>query len=159
MRPNPQFTARLDFDFRERRGPFPPRFVFDKSCHRRVPMQMDGVDGLHTVGMWVDAPGKFLAGDSVVVQCVLLAPELFERSLKSGVHFKLWESGFIAAGTILARCDDGWPQRRVAPTDAANDTTSTMAGRTDIPPQSWPQRMHSAVPDYGTYTETQPDKS
>jgi len=109
MIPKPQFTAELIFHFREHGAAFRHWFAFDESCHRRVPMQMDGVDGLNTVGMWADAPGTFRAGDSVVVRCVVIAPELFERSLKPGVHFELWDGGFFASGTVLERIEDGWP--------------------------------------------------
>jgi len=110
MIPIPQFTAELLFHFREHGAERWRRFVFNESCHRRVPMRMDGVEGLNTVGMWTDAPGDFQSGDSVVVQCVVIAPELFEKSLKPGVQFDLWDGSFFATGRALTRIEDGWPK-------------------------------------------------
>ena len=109
MTPTPQFTAELLFHFREHGPDRWHRFVFNESCHRRVPMRMDGIDGLNTVGMWTDKPGAFHAGDSVTVRCVVLAPELFEKWLKPGLDFDLWDGGFFAKGKVLTRIDDGWP--------------------------------------------------
>lgn len=97
MVPKPQFTAELNFHFREYGAAFRHWFAFDESCHRRVPMQMDSVDGLNIVGMWTDAPTTFRAGGSVMVRCVVIAPELFEGSLKPRVHFQLWDGGFFAS--------------------------------------------------------------
>lgn len=109
MAPTPQFTAELLFHFREQGPERWHTFVFNESCHRRVPMRMEGVDGLNTVGMWTDTPGAFQAGDSVTVRCVVLAPELFEKSVKPGVEFDLWDGGFFATGKVLTRIEDGWP--------------------------------------------------
>jgi hypothetical protein len=109
MTPTPQFTAELLFHFREHGPDRWHRFVFNESCHRRAPMRMDGVNWLNTVGMWTDNPGTFQAGDSVLVRCVLIAPELFEKTLKPGVRFDLWEAGFFAFGKVLTRIEDGWP--------------------------------------------------
>jgi len=110
MAPIPQFTAELLFHFREQGPERLHRFVFTESCYRRVPIRMEGVDGLNTVGMWTDTPETFQAGDSVVVRCVLLAPELFDKSLKPGVEFDLWDGGFFATGEVLTRTEEGWPR-------------------------------------------------
>ena len=72
-------------------------------------MAMDGVEGLNTIGMWVDSPGTFRAGDLARVRCVLLAPELFSQVVNPGVKFELWDGGFLATGTVLERNEDGWP--------------------------------------------------
>jgi len=48
----PQFKAELDFHSHEH-GAAPRRwFMFGEDLHRKVSMQMDGVEGLNTVGMW-----------------------------------------------------------------------------------------------------------
>lgn len=109
MRPTPQFTAELAFHFR---GHGPERrhwFMFDESLHRRTPMQMEAVEGLHTIGMWVEHPQTFRAGESVKVSCAVIAPQLFESAVKPGVTFELWDGGFFARGVILERIDAGWP--------------------------------------------------
>ena len=109
MIPKSQFTAELVFHFREHGPAFRHWFAFDESCHRRVPMQMDGVAGLNTVGMWSDTPALFRAGDAVVVRCMVIAPALFEKAVQPGVHFELWDAGFFASGTVLGYIEDGWP--------------------------------------------------
>ncbi|MFB9240755.1 hypothetical protein IV454_10725 [Massilia antarctica] len=109
MPPAPQFTAELTFHFT---GQGPERlhcFVFEDGLHRRVPMRMDGVDGLHTVGMWVDKAHTFVSGDTVLVRCVVIAPELFHDVVQPGVQFALWDGGYFASGVVLERHEAGWP--------------------------------------------------
>jgi hypothetical protein len=83
--------------------------MFGEDLHRRVPLQVDGVEGLNTVGMWVHEPATFRAGDSVIVECVVIAPELYSSIVKAGVKFELWDGGFFASGTVLERIEAGWP--------------------------------------------------
>lgn len=106
----PQFTAELRFHFRAHGPERWHRFVFDETRHRRVPMRMEGVGGLNTAGMWTDAPGDFQSGDAVIVRCVVIAPELFEKTLKPGVQFDLWDGGFFATGKVLTRIEEAWPR-------------------------------------------------
>jgi len=84
--------------------------MFGDDLHRRVPMAMDGVDGLNTVGMWSKEPATFHAGETTIVDCVVIAPELYTSTVKPGATFELWDSGFFATGTILERFDNAWPQ-------------------------------------------------
>src|SRR5687767_7251574 len=107
-RPNPQFRARLVFTFAEHGAGRRRTFGFDESGHRRVPMSMDGVDGLHTVGLWIDRAGQFQPGDELAVDCRAIWPEGFREVVKPGVHFRLWDGGFIADGTVTERFDDEW---------------------------------------------------
>ena len=72
-------------------------------------MQMDGVEGLHTVGMWVSEEGTFKAGETAVVECVVIWPEAFSPIVKPGVGFQLWDGGFFAYGIVLERINEGWP--------------------------------------------------
>ena len=109
MIPTPQFTAELKFHFREHGTERRNWFMFDANLHRRVPLQMEGVGGLNTVGMWVQQPGTFRSGESVVVQCVVIAPELYNSAVKPGAKFELWDGGFFASGTVLERIEAGWP--------------------------------------------------
>lgn len=109
MKPTPQFTAELRFHFREHGPNRRHEFSFGENLHRRVPMQMEGVEGLHTVGMWVKEAGTHTAGDTTVVECVVIWPEAFSPIVKPGVKFQLWDTGFLADGTVLERIEEGWP--------------------------------------------------
>jgi hypothetical protein len=82
--------------------------MFGDDLQRRVPMRMDGVEGLNTVAMWVDEPGIFRAGDTVKVKCRVIAPELFNAIVKPGVGFELWDAGFFADGVVHERIESGW---------------------------------------------------
>ncbi|MDM5176225.1 hypothetical protein PO883_03345 [Massilia sp. DJPM01] len=112
MPPIPQFTAELTFHFA---GHGPERrhsFGFDEGSglHRRLPMRMDGVDGLNTVGMWVDKANTFRACDTVLVRCVVIAPDLFHDVVQPGVQFELWDGGYFARGVVIERHEAGWPR-------------------------------------------------
>lgn len=72
-------------------------------------MLMDGVDNLNTVGMWVEASARLQPGQSVIVDCVVIASELYAAVVKPGVRFELWDGGFFATGTVLERFDEVWP--------------------------------------------------
>ena len=73
-------------------------------------MRMDGVDGLNTVGMWTDTSSTFKFGDSAIVRCCVIAPELFGEVLQLGVRFELWDGGFFASGIVLTSSEVGWPK-------------------------------------------------
>ena len=72
-------------------------------------MQMDGVDGLNTVGMWVTEAAACGPGDSCRINCVVIAPEVFRQVVRQGVEFELWDGGFFATGAVLERIEAGWP--------------------------------------------------
>jgi len=82
--------------------------MFDESLHRRVPMQMDGVEGLSTVGMWVESARTFKAGDVALVECVVLWPDPYRKIVAPGTKFELWDGGFFATGTVTQRIEEGW---------------------------------------------------
>jgi hypothetical protein len=107
-RPKPQFRAHLAFTFAEHGEDRWRAFVFDESGHRRIPMSMDGVEGFHTVGMWIDRAGRFQQGDKLDVDCCVIWPEGFREVVKPGVRFRLWDGGFFADGTVTERFDDEW---------------------------------------------------
>lgn len=75
-------------------------FVFGEDLYRRAPMDFKGVEGLNTVEMLADRPGKFYAGDSVRVRCRVLCPELFDGVLAPGASFRLWDGYFFADGRV-----------------------------------------------------------
>ena len=86
--------------------------MFGNDLHRRVPMTMDGVEGLNTVGMWSKEAATFHAGESTIVDCVVIAPTLYSAVVKPGVTFELWDGGFFATGTVLERFESGWPHEK-----------------------------------------------
>jgi hypothetical protein len=108
MTPPYQFSAELTFHFREHTGDRRRWFMFDESHHRRVPMQMEGIEGLNTVGMWVAQARTYKAGERAMVNCVVIAPDLFSDVVEPGVKFQLWDAGFFADGVVLERFEDGW---------------------------------------------------
>ena len=67
------------------------------------------IEGLNTVGMLIDKPKTFYKGDSYELDCVVLAPELFENSIIIGSKGKLWEVGYFADVTVIKIYNDGWP--------------------------------------------------
>lgn len=71
-------------------------------------MRMDGVEGLNTVVMWVEKAGIFRAGDTIRINCRVIAPELFNAIVKPGIKFELWDAGFFAEGIVLERVEAGW---------------------------------------------------
>ncbi|NVK87742.1 MAG: hypothetical protein HWE13_06430 [Gammaproteobacteria bacterium] len=104
----PQFKMKIHFDFLEHDETRRQWFMFGEDLHRRVPMQMDGIDGLNTVGMFIDRAGTFKEGDFCEVDCVVIAPELFEPVLKVGSKGKLWDGGFFASIEVTKVYKDGW---------------------------------------------------
>jgi hypothetical protein len=71
-------------------------------------MSMEGVEGLHTVGMWIAGAARFHEGDEIDVDCRVIWPEGFRDFVKPGVRFRLWDSGFFADGMITERFEDQW---------------------------------------------------
>jgi hypothetical protein len=107
-RPKPQFRAHLVFTFAEHGEGRRRVFGFEESGHRRVPMRMDSVEGLNTVGMWIDGARQFHKGDETDVDCRVIWPEGFRKVVKPGVSFQLWDSGFFADGKVTEIFPDQW---------------------------------------------------
>ncbi|WP_299769075.1 hypothetical protein [uncultured Pseudoteredinibacter sp.] len=84
--------------------------MFGDDCHRRVPVEMEGVDDLNTIGMFVESPGTFYEGDSCEADCIAIAPELFKPAIHPGCKGKLWDGGFFADVSVLEIYEDGWPK-------------------------------------------------
>jgi hypothetical protein len=103
-----QFRATLSFHFAEHGEGRQRFFVFPESCHRRVPMAVEGLEELYTVGMWTEAPATLHEGDHVDVDCRVIAPDVLSPVIQPRVNFKLWDGGFFADGVATARFDDAW---------------------------------------------------
>lgn len=104
----PQFKARIKLTF-EAQAANRRRFGFDANRDRRVPMSMDGVEGLHTVSMWIAKEADFYEGDEFDAECRVIWPEGFANVVAPGVKFRLWDGGFFARGVVTERCEGGWP--------------------------------------------------
>jgi hypothetical protein len=110
-RPPPQFRARVKLTFEEQGADRRRCFGFDAGRDRRVPMSMDGVEGLHTVSMWIgDHAADFREGDEFDAECRVIWPEAFAAVVSPGVAFRLWDGGFFARGVVIERCEAGWPR-------------------------------------------------
>ena len=108
MRPPPQFRSHIELTFEEHGKDRRRKFGFDEG-HRRLPMSMDGVDGLHTVGLWIEKKDAvFEEGEEFDADCCVIWPEGFTKIVAPGVKFRLWDSGFFARGVVTERCDAGW---------------------------------------------------
>jgi len=69
MKPTPQFKAHIVVTFEEHPQSRRRVFGFDDSGHRRVPMSMDGVDGLNTVCLQIGRAGQFTEGQEFDAEC------------------------------------------------------------------------------------------
>ena len=112
MQRNPQFKAHIRMTFEERNPAFPRKFGFDAAGHRRLPLQMEGVEGLHTVGLWTEKKNEVLSEhDEFDAECIILWEEGFHSVVAPGVRFKLWDGRFIADGVITERVETGWNRK------------------------------------------------
>ncbi len=106
--PKPQFRARLTFTFADHEATRRRVFGFDESGCRRVPMSIDGVDGLHTVELRIGRAGDYRQGDELDVDCRVIWPEGLREAVRLGVRFRLWDSGFFADGIVIETFEDEW---------------------------------------------------
>lgn len=110
MKPEPQFRMKLSFHFNEHGEDRRRWFMFGEDRVRRVLMQIEEVDGLNTVGMYIDEPKTFHQGDEYEVDCVVLSPELFKDKIVIGSKGQLWDGGFFTNIQITKVYDSGWPE-------------------------------------------------
>lgn len=107
-RPKPHFRAQMCFTFEEHGPGRRHRFLFQEDQCRAVPISMEGVAGLNTVGMWSDQPGKFYEGDKVMVDCAIGSLDAFRNVVQPGVKFRLWDGGFFADGVVIQIFEEAW---------------------------------------------------
>lgn len=91
-----QFSLRVSFHFNEHAADRQRWFGVGDDLSRRVPLEMEGVDGLNTVMMGFREPGRFMPGDTVTVECAVIASELFRGKLAIGSRGRLWDGGYLA---------------------------------------------------------------
>jgi len=108
MKPTPQFKAHIVLTFEEHPPSRRRIFGFDDNLSRHVPMKMEGVDNMHTVGLWIDGAAQFSEGQEFDAECRVIWPEGFINVVKKDVKFKLWDGGFFADGIVTERIEAGW---------------------------------------------------
>lgn len=108
--PKYQFRIEISYHFNEHGEDRRRWFMFGDDCHRRVPVEMDGVEGLNTIGMFIENPGTFHEGDTCETDCIVIAPELFKPVIKAGTKGRLWDGGYFADVKVLKIYEEGWPE-------------------------------------------------
>lgn len=91
-----QFSLRVSFHFAEHAAHRQRWFGVGDDRSRRIPLEMEGIDGLNTVSMRFRDPGRFMPGDIVTVECTVIAPGLFLGKLAVGSRGRLWDGGYFA---------------------------------------------------------------
>ena len=109
MKPKPLFKMKVRFHFREHGENRRNWFLFGDDLVRRVPMEMENVEGLNTVAMYIEKEQKFIKGDECEVDCIVIAPELFKGNIDTGSKGALWDGGFFADTEIIELYPDNWP--------------------------------------------------
>ena len=102
----PQFMMRINFHFSNKKNPAEGHFVVGEDLKRKVPLEIEGIDGLNTVYMIFPESDLYLADETVIVKCDTIAPQLYKGKIKPGLKGRLWESGYFADIEILEVDDD-----------------------------------------------------
>jgi hypothetical protein len=108
MKPAPHFRASITVTRGRTIDPHKGCFVFGEDGQRRVPMEMDGVEGLNTVGIWVDEPRAFPSGSTFQGVCRVIHEPAFRDAIKSGLASRLWDGGFFAEGRVIEVFRANW---------------------------------------------------
>lgn len=98
--PKPHFKATITVTRGNQSGSYKGYFVFGEDCCRKVPIEMEGVEGLNTAGFWIEQPNAFNTGESFEASCCVLYEEAFKDIVSKGKTFKLWSLGYFAEGII-----------------------------------------------------------
>ena len=96
-----QFKMKIKFDFFNTRDPAEGYFYVGEDLKRKVPLEVEGIEGLNTVYMFFPESDLYLADEVVIVDCCTIAPQLYRGKIKPGLKGKLWESGYFADVEIL----------------------------------------------------------
>lgn len=96
-----QFKIQIKFHFAEHDESRRRWFGVGEELKRLVPLEIEGIDCLHTVAMYFATPGKFVAGDRLIADCVIISPQLFLDRITSETKGRLWDSGFFADVEVI----------------------------------------------------------
>ena len=97
----PQFRARIRIFPTAEGGPTHGLFGFPASGVRPVPVEMDGVSGLNTVGFFHTPDTLIRAGEEFEAGASVLSEEVFAPIIRPGIAFRSWDGRFIASGEVL----------------------------------------------------------
>jgi hypothetical protein len=96
-----QFTMYIYFHFDNKKDSSEVCFCVGEDLERRVPLEIEGIEGLNTVYMLFPKSDLYLANETVTVECRTIAPQLYKGKIKPGLKGRLWESGYFADVEIL----------------------------------------------------------
>ena len=96
-----QFKMRIKFHFLNKKDPAAGCFYVGEDLTRKVPLEVEGIEGLNTVYMFFSESDLYPADEMVIVECHTIAPQLYQGKIKLGLKGKLWESGYFADVEIL----------------------------------------------------------
>lgn len=99
--PFPQFIMQIDFHFLNLENPEQGYFIVGEDLERKVPLEIEGIDGLNTVYMLFMESNFYLANETTIVKCATIAPRLYKGRIKPCLKGKLWEAGYFANVEIL----------------------------------------------------------
>lgn len=107
-KPLPHFRASVRIFKLEDGGPLHGFFSFPDSGIRSVPVEMEGVPGLNTVGFF-HSPNAFIQnGQEFEADCCVVWEEGFYPAIDDGTAFRIWDGGFIASGKVLHVYLENW---------------------------------------------------
>ena len=97
----PQFRARIRIFPTAEGGPKHGLFGFPANGIRPVPVEMDGVSGLNTIGFFYAPDTLIRAGEEFEAGAAVLSEAVFASVIRPGVAFRIWDGRFIASGEVL----------------------------------------------------------
>ncbi len=98
------FRARIQIFLRENGGPKGGYFSFPESGLRAVPLGVDGVCGLNTVGIYYTPNSVIPEGGEFEANCATSTvtwEKLWRAALRPGTAFHLWDGRNFASGVVL----------------------------------------------------------
>lgn len=96
-----QFMMRINFHFLNLENPEQGYFIVGEDLERKVPLEIEGINGLNTVYMLFLESNFYLANETTIVKCATIAPRLYKKRIKVGLKGRLWEAGYFADVEIL----------------------------------------------------------
>lgn len=89
-------------------GPQQGFFGFPHSGVRNVPVEMDGVPNMNTVGFFHTPDAVVRGGEEFEADCRVIWEEGFYPAIRAGLTFRIWDGRFIAAGEVLHVYRENW---------------------------------------------------
>ena len=96
------FTMKITFHFLNKKDSAEGYFVVGEDLKRKVPLEIEGIEGLNTVYMLFSASDLYLANETVIVKYNTIVPQLYKGKIEAGLKGRLWESGYFAYVVIIS---------------------------------------------------------